>query len=116
MDKQEIIRLADLHIGHGKYNVGKVIGLAEEIERHGFTKGVQAERSYTGRVASIDEQRLSFIIDKRAQWYPDGARDGSGRGILCYDEPGPNGLERAEAVGDSMRQAIDAARKALGEC
>ena len=115
MQKEEIIRLADLHIGPGKYNVGKVIGLAEEIERAGFTKGVRAEREYTGRVASIDEQRLNFVIDRRAQWYEGGARDGSGRGILCYDAPGPMGLERAEAVGDSMRQAIDAARKALGE-
>ena len=54
--------------------------------------------------ASKDAERLDFVIAQETTWYPGRARDNSGRGILCW---GWN--PRSEAVGMTMRDAIDAA-------
>lgn len=57
------------------------------------------------RVLREDEARLNFSIERRTEWYP--GRAGKGYGILCYDLNG----QRAEAIGLTMRGAIDAARQ-----
>jgi hypothetical protein len=52
-----------------------------------------------------ERARMDFIVERGTTWYPGRARDGSGNGILCYQE----GSRRMEAVGATMRDALDAA-------
>lgn len=51
-----------------------------------------------------DAERLDFTESASTTWYP--GRAENGYGILCYDI---KGRHRAEAIGKTMREAIDAA-------
>lgn len=55
---------------------------------------------------NLERARLDFVIAKETTWYP--GRAGNGYGVLCYDGIG----RRAESVGKTMRDAIDAAMSA----
>jgi hypothetical protein len=65
---------------------------------HGLVDELRKERA-----------RMDFVIERGTTWYPGRARDGSGNGILCYKECG----RRFEAVGATMRDALDAAMAAV---
>lgn len=72
-----------------------------KIDMAAHIRELQAENAKL----KADSLRLQFVIDSCTSWYPGRVRDGSGRGILCWDE----GNERRESIGLTMRDAIDAA-------
>jgi hypothetical protein len=66
---------------------------------------VRAEAQWLFGMNEANGKRLDFVVDRATTWYPGRARNGSGRGILCFQHMG----RRAESEGATMAEAIDAA-------
>lgn len=96
----------DAHtIESGQHEIRLIV---DEIYNEVLTK---AAPDVAADARNADTGRLDFVIDRKTTWYPERARDGSGRGILCYAS---NGGSRVEVVGATMRDALDAAMAASG--
>jgi hypothetical protein len=72
---------------------------------------VRAEARWLFGMDEANGKRLDFVVDATTTWYPGRARDGSGRGILCFEHKG----RRAESEGMTMVEAIDAAMRIVAD-
>ena len=76
-----------------------------EVAQKELLDNLRAEARWLFGMDAANGQRLDFVVSAATTWYPGRARNGNGRGILCFDHKG----RRAESEGMTMAEAIDAA-------